>query len=49
VTVTLAPGWKVKAARGAKVTDPQTVSARLTQAADQTVWVQVAPDPGTAP
>jgi UDP-N-acetylmuramyl pentapeptide phosphotransferase/UDP-N-acetylglucosamine-1-phosphate transferase len=49
VTVTLAPGWKVKAARGAKVTDPETVSARLTQGADETVWVQVAPDPGTAP
>jgi UDP-N-acetylmuramyl pentapeptide phosphotransferase/UDP-N-acetylglucosamine-1-phosphate transferase len=49
VTVTLAPGWKVKAARGARITDPQAVSAKLTQAADQAVWVQIAPDPGSAP
>jgi UDP-N-acetylmuramyl pentapeptide phosphotransferase/UDP-N-acetylglucosamine-1-phosphate transferase len=49
VTVNLVPGWKVTAARGARVTGPQSASAQLTQAADQTVWVQVAPDPGTAP
>jgi hypothetical protein len=49
VTVTLAPGWKVKAARGATVTDPQTISAKLTQSADRAVWVQIAPDPGSAP
>jgi hypothetical protein len=49
VTVDVAPGWRVTSARGAAVGGPQRVSAHLTQATDQTVWVQVAPDPSFGP
>jgi UDP-N-acetylmuramyl pentapeptide phosphotransferase/UDP-N-acetylglucosamine-1-phosphate transferase len=49
VTLNLAPGWKVRAARGARVTGSQSVSAQLTQTADQALWVQVAADPGPVP
>jgi hypothetical protein len=49
VSVDLAPGWKVTAARGAVITGRQRVSAHLNQSTDQAVWVQVAPDPSSGP
>ena len=49
VTVSLAPGWKVTAARGAVITGSHGVVAHLTQATDGAVWVQVAPDPPSGP
>ena len=49
VTVSLAAGWKVTAARGAVITGSQDVVAHLTQAADGAVRVQVAPDPSSGP
>jgi hypothetical protein len=49
VTVDLAPGWKVIAARNAVITGSQRVVAHLTQTTDQAVWVQIAHDSSSGP
>ena len=46
VTVTVAPGWRVVAARGARVVGSTTASTTMEVTAPRTVWVQVAPDGG---